>query len=180
MVIIPENGDDESSEKSWYEQLTKNFDYSYTRRNLRITFIIALLITYFFNLPIQNIYQKQNSLSTDQLANLTEKVISIKNSLPSFAGDDGVITDSTINFDYGKLITRINDVISNDTIKVQFAEFKIPWEFESFGYFFTYTLGCIVTSILICFGAPFWNDILGAITSMKNRNSKTENQPNKE
>lgn len=171
-----------------WDQLVKNFDYTYSRRNLRITFIIALIVTFFFNLPIQNIYEKQGSLTTSQLADLTEKLGSINNNLKHLSEegtkskdsisveeiDESSVTmnndSSNIEVEYDSLITKINELVSNKEYKAQLVKFVKITEFESLAKFMLYFFGCIITSILICFGAPFWNEILGALTSMKKKN----------
>ena len=171
-----------------WNQLVNNFDYTYSRRNLRITFIIALIITFFFNLPIQNIYEKQSSLTTSQLTDLTEKIVSINNNLKQLSEegtknkdgnnvetiDESLVTTNNdsinIEVEYDSLITKINRLVSEDVYKAQLVEFVTNLKFESFGKFLLYFFGCILTSILICFGAPFWNEILGALTSMKKKN----------
>jgi hypothetical protein len=40
-----------------FSRLTSNFEYTYGRSNRRLTFIIALLFTLLFNLPLDRLYQ---------------------------------------------------------------------------------------------------------------------------
>ena len=167
-----------------FSQFEKNFEYTYGRANKRLTFIIALIVTFMFNFGINELYK--NALETnpaDAIA-LAETTMGIyKNEI---AGKDTIKKEAedldTGNVEQKKLdsllTTNLNLLknIMTETLKGQssddrvqyFNDWKsIPDIFRGDFRFFVYLFYCAISSIFITFGAPFWNDIASSLLRLQ-------------
>lgn len=169
-----------------FGRLGELFDYQYKRRNTALTFAFGAVIAFLLGFPAQEVYRRAAAMSPEQAMALATSAQALYRQmaetttttarLPA-AGARPAATppanDTTMRRLQGQLDTLL--VLLNrratsqtgglDSLSVGYAKFRaIPdWKGR-----FLYAFGCLVTALLISFGAPFWNDLLGAL-SMKNR-----------
>ena len=147
-----------------FTQYQKNFEYTYKRRNLRQTFIIALIFTLLFQLNVGKIYQKAASMSPKETLALAEGYVQLYEQL-----DDQEKESSLEELD--KRIEEINAQLLKDfgtQTKPEPIQVMINRWWKNVTQMGTspinavlrYFLECLVTTLLICFGAPLWNDIV--------------------
>jgi hypothetical protein len=161
-----------------FSKLESNFEYSYSRANRRQTFIIAMLITFIFNLPINILYknaQKIDPESAIKLAETTMEMYKSKSEVPESLIVSNQLPDSLIQ----KNLELAKKIMSS-TLKTQSSESGIEyfsdWEsivaiFSGNFKFLLYLFYCGITSIFLTFGAPFWNDIASALLRLQKGSS---------
>lgn len=69
-----------------FEQLNANFQHSYSRRNLRQTFLLAMLLAVGLNLPFSTIYQQAKSLTPEEATALANSLAQLYD---KHSGTDG-------------------------------------------------------------------------------------------
>lgn len=157
-----------------FSKLESNFEYSYSRANRRQTFIIAMLITFTFNLPINILYQNAQKIDPESAIKLAETTMEIyknKYEIPESLIVANQLPDSLI-----KENLELAKKIMTETLKAQSSESGLKYfsEWKSIGDIFSgnfkfllYLLYCGITSIFLTFGAPFWNDIASALLRLQ-------------
>ncbi len=60
-----------------FEQFNANFEHSYARRNLRQTFLLALVLAVVLNLPFSAIYRQASSLTPEEAASLADSLVEL-------------------------------------------------------------------------------------------------------
>lgn len=166
-----------------YGQFTKNFEYTYGRRNLRQTFVISLLLALAVNLPVGRIYRKARSLSPQDAAALAEKYVNLYDEVSSkVESEPAQPQDQDLLATLGAL--KQQALASLEPIASQGAgsplRIFVRWE-EDVAARSTYRvlaiLGylaeCLITAFLICFGAPVWNDIVTLLFRLQKGRSKS-------
>jgi hypothetical protein len=148
-----------------FPSFERNFEYAYKRRNLRQTFTIALVFAFFFNLPFDVMYSKASAVSPDQAAALVEQAISLY---------DRSTRDSIGVFERRQLLADATQaVVGTPTLKgVDYlVDLKSMLGLLNSGFdkVLRHILGLLITALLASFGAPFWNDLLSALTRLRPR-----------
>lgn len=155
-----------------FSQLENNFEYTYGRANRRLTFIIAFLITLFFNLPINVLYQKAQEVDPAAAIKLAETTMEIYNRQTELP--DSLIKE---NLDLAKQI--LSETLKEQSAKQAADDFiswsTIPHPFSGDFTFFLYLFYCSITAIFITFGAPFWNDIASALLRLQKGKASAKN-----
>lgn len=141
-----------------FSQLAKNFDYAYRRRNLRQTFILGLLLALFINQPFERIFKESAAMPPAEAVALAERTSELyqrhQAELPQGDSLAGVLrqrAEETIKA-LRESAAPVSYVVGPEEFK-RIKEEGIP----------RYILGCLVTALLISFGAPLWNDLTGAL-----------------
>jgi hypothetical protein len=143
-----------------FPQLEKNVDYAYRRRNLRQTFTFGLLTAIVFQLPVDRLYQHARSVPLDQAITAAERAQALYQA--EAARDTSVVRDlSELRHvaDSIKVVLRSTGTPLDSVL----VPGKILAEFQPLRKGVYYLIGCLLTSLLISFGAPFWNDLTGAL-----------------
>ena len=143
-----------------FKQLESNFDYAYRRRNTRQTFIIAFLIAVACNIPFDMIYKQASSLPPDQVVAMAETSMELYH---DYVTADSSRNPGTLNPDSVKaVITAAFRNVKPDRVgavdylisEKEIQEIvRTPWMVIRF------IVGCLITALFVCFGAPFWNSI---------------------
>jgi hypothetical protein len=174
-----------------FPQLQKNFDYAYERRNTRHTFTIALILAVLFNLPFSRLYEQSKQLSSEEAVALAQTSIDLHNrqmALPR--GADSAATDSTMKLQLGIARKVLGDVLhridttsrkdpdsgEEGSILLNLREVLEPFE-KGWDASFRFLFGCLVTALLVSFGAPFWNDLASALLRLQKGRKTTEQTP---
>lgn len=140
-----------------FTQLVKNFDHNYRRRNLRQTFVFGFLLAFVAQQPLDEIYRAAREVPLDQAMAAAERAQAIYAS--EAARDTSVVRD----------MAELREVAKSLTATLDTAGAKLPWHgvtVRSLGAQLLdpgYVVGCLFTALLISFGAPFWNDLTGAL-----------------
>lgn len=176
-----------------FSQFEDNFEYTYARSNRRLTFIIALLMAFCLNYPIDELYKKAKETDPATAINLAESTIKYynkKKEIDSLANlkkysDEKKKTDSLANFDSLmqanlKLAQEIMGTLLTKEKEKQNVDYIINKEllekfYNDLWFFLRYLFGCIVTAIFVTFGAPFWNDIASALLKLQKGRSSANN-----
>jgi len=139
-----------------FTQLVKNFDHTYRRRNLRHSFTFGFLLAFLAQQPLGEIYRAAKAAPIDQAVAAAEQARAIyaqqqpegvaaeRNAAALKAYADSLI---------GVLHTAGAAPSLELNLKVIGTRLRDP----------SYLLGCLLTALLISFGAPFWNDLSGAL-----------------
>ena len=152
--------------KNQLPQLERNFEYAYRRRNLRQTFVIGFVFAVLFNLPLERIYQRANSLSPAEAAAIALQAME--------AYDRGMVaTDTSATPDLEQVKAILQKTVL-DTTRYQ-ASANYLMDFREVGRlwdagFFTmlrFLFGCFLSALLVSFGAPFWNDLASALLRIR-------------
>lgn len=143
-----------------FSQLEKNVDYSYRRRNLRQTFMFGMLTAVIFQLPVDRLYRNAGSVPLEQAITAAERAQALY--LAESARDTTVARDLS---DLRQVADSIKAVLrsSRTPLDSVLVLGKIAAEFRPLRKGLYYLIGCTLTSLLISFGAPFWNDLTGAL-----------------
>jgi hypothetical protein len=143
-----------------YQQLSAQFDFAYRRKNLRQTVTIAFLISFFFNMPIGQLYRHAAAASPESAAQAARDMMQL------YQTTGGLSTDS---LGMAKARQLADKVLTSAAIGQQpLAQWQGLSDFVALvqaggGPLVGYVLGCLVTTLLVSFGAPFWNDVAQAV-----------------
>lgn len=162
--------------------LERQFDFANGRRNLRQSFTIGLIVALAIGAPIQTLYQQALSRSPEETAALAEKLVALEERRAALQADTTVqaeqrfrlMTDSLL-LPLGKILRQshadstagptglpktliANSLTSPDSSAGEYFQ-SLGQKLRSIAYW----LGCVITAILVSFGAPFWNDIVKSI-----------------
>jgi len=164
-----------------FSQFTENFEYLYRRRNLRQTFVIAFLIAFTLDLPFQRIYDKARKVSEAETIAIAEKAIELYSTSAKDAALAGAPTTSRGG---SEAILKGAQAILADFISQQgkpaSATYPAPIIdtttivrlFKQYPRF-DELLGCLVTALLVSFGAPFWNDAASLLLNAQKGRKRT-------
>lgn len=153
-----------------FPQLERNFEYSYRRRNLRQTFIIAMIIAVLFNLSFERIYHAAGKISPEQAVSISENAISFYEAQAGrSAGGDSVDVEKQLVLAQDILKSSLESVSGKRELADYFVNQKdiLNISENALVSILRFLFGCLITAVLVSFGAPFWNDILKAILRIK-------------
>lgn len=166
-----------------FAQYQKNFEFTYKRRNLRQTFIIALTLSLFFQLNVGKLYQKAASMSPKEALALAESYVQFyehmdKEQVPSFEEVKKEIEEMKVKFlkDFGPQEEPDSIQVILDRWWDNVKKMADPPIIALLRYFFE----CLVTALLICFGAPLWNDIVTLFFRLQKGKTKKKVIPEEE
>lgn len=152
-----------------FDQLQRNFEYQYKRRNLRQTFLIALILTLLFNLSIQKLYRYAKAVPPDEAAALAERSLRLfqqyqETSQTSSSGkkNGGVLIDEQ---QLKEMVSISREILKQS----QGVEFSLvdSGVLANVGAFAGYLFGCFMTALFLSFGAPIWNDATSALLNLQ-------------
>ena len=170
-----------------YDRLMQNFQYMYERRNLRQTFTWALALALLFNLPLGGIYRRASAMSLAEALALSEKAQALHAEYTKLEAERTAGTTNVTEGDLQALRLREQKVrelsdqalqIStgsiNTDLRILLRELRAnltgrqpasgqPGLPNRAANGFSFVLGCLLTAILVSFGAPFWNDVSTAL-----------------
>jgi len=143
-----------------FGQFTKNFELAYRRRNLRQTFFLGLGLAVFFQLPVNTLFESAAKVPLDQAIAAAEQLQAIHAA--------GAARDTTLE----RTPQELRDLLAsiNTELARTGSGFDLAFNFREvharLGFniaLVEYLFWCLVTALLISFGAPFWNDLTGAL-----------------
>ena len=143
-----------------FGQFMKNFELTYRRRNLRQTFLIGLGIAVLFQMPTDRLYRRAGKVPIDQAIASAEGLMDI------------YATEAARTGASPRGLEELRPVIDSLTAELtragaplgeSFSMVRLGTEFASVQAGGQYLFWCAVTALLISFGAPFWNDLTGAL-----------------
>lgn len=177
-----------------FGQLERNYDHAYKRRNLRYTFLFALLIAILLNFPFDTLYRRASQLSPQQAAELTQAMIDADDRLRE--GDPEVVSGAAPRAERRELVRSLVEQISvvtasperqseTATPRVQRSDtVAAPDEAplyrrglvamssaEGFAGVASYFVNCLITALLVSFGAPFWHRLSESLLNIGRRGS---------
>lgn len=162
-----------------YNQFESNFEYTYARSNKRQTFIISLLLTFIFCLPINVLYQNAQKIDSKSAIKLAESTIEMYQEniqTQDSTNSETQMSDSLFNSNLKLIQQLMTETINNNSNKSGITYFD---DWKSFADIFKgdfrliqYLFYCLITSIFLTFGAPFWNDIASALLRLQKGTSK--------
>jgi hypothetical protein len=177
------------SVQNHYSQLMRNFDYSYRRRNLRLTFLFALVLVFAFNLPFNVVYHKAQVVSPAEAQRIVEEGIKLygetfdavngqSQDVGGVQNSDralGAVADPESGEDGNDLVAALVRVAKDNRSLIEqpsYSHFTRAWQGgpSSFIGFLFYSL---VTAILVSFGAPFWNDLAKSLQRVQQGRTQT-------
>jgi hypothetical protein len=152
-----------------FTQLVKNYDHAYRRRNLRQTFVFGFVVAFLAEQPLGDVYREARRVPLDQAVAAVEQARAI------YQADAGRDTASV------RTPAQLRTWADSITAVLQMTDSTrtVAWERLDVNQLRanatkpTFLVGCLLTAILISFGAPFWNDLTGALLRL-NRGAVTE------
>lgn len=161
-----------------FPQLERNFHYAYKRRNLRQTFTIAFTVAILFNLTFERIYTSAIKATPEEAAALAERAVSLYESRKEgVAGADSTEVEEQLAL-ARKVMEGVMATVSQEKKIVDY----IVDRDDIFGLtgsrtvsLLRFVLGCLLTAVLVSFGAPFWNDILGRVARTRRQKKPAKN-----
>jgi len=156
-----------------FEQLMRNYDYQYRRRNLRQTLVIGFLLAVLLDLPAAKLYRQASSLSPEAAAALAQSAVDQYEAMRRAApGPDSTVA-ATPDTTLAQMRARADSALrlatgGTDPLAKLQSPLTIAKAFvQDPGAGSRYLLQCLVTALLICFGAPLLNDITKALLSAR-------------
>jgi hypothetical protein len=158
-----------------YPGFEKNFEYQYRRKNIRLTFTIGLILALLINVPFDEVYRRASLITTSEAISLADRALSLYAEFEAQPSSDPtqsnlqVVPDTTA-FNQLKIAQRAIGMVAERKGSVNYL---IDWSFiknlwqKGWIAILRFLFGCVITSLLITFGAPFWNDLLGTLTRFK-------------
>lgn len=145
-----------------FEQFTANFEHTYQRRNFRQTLMLATLLSLLLGLPFSALYNEARSLAPEEAIRVTQSLSELHDESqadPEKAAELNELLQrlrepleqilEPQELDLGRGVARLRELVGTPK--------QIP------GY-----LGhCLLTALLIAFGAPFWDRLSKALLSFR-------------
>lgn len=166
-----------------FPQLESNFDYAYKRRNLRQTFIIAFAIAVIFNLTFERIYTGASNLSPEEASAVAQQAIGLYESQQDRPAEgDSLDVGKQLELARGILGKTLASISEDKKITDYFVnkENILGIGTSPVASLLRFIFGCLLTAVLVSFGAPFWNDILGRIVRVRQQRKPAESGAGKE
>lgn len=145
-----------------FSQLAKNVEHAYRRRNLRQTFTFGFLLAVTANQPIGRIYDRATAIPLDQAIAATEALQAVY--------EQEVTRDTTAVRQLEQLHQLANGIMARLPRTDEPTPFTRgvgvwaePPALRTPGDLLFFLFGCLVTALLISFGAPVWNDLAGTV-----------------
>ena len=175
-----------------FTQLDRNFDYLYRRRNTALTFLFAIGVVVALDVPIATLYRQAKGMTPEQAVTLAESARSIYDSLNRLPRPSVPATrqaDSVRAEEYHQLSRDILEslrqsasvgpggTVETDFISARLSKLRRQMKDGGLRWVAGYLLGSLVTALLISFGAPFWNDVAGAVLRVSKGSRKVEIAP---
>lgn len=175
--------------ENWYELMMERATGWYKRRVQLVLLIIGFSISIIFN---ADTIQMAKNLSSDPeaRANMVKMAENYYASMNEIKETDSTKSQETLSVSFGSM----SDSLLNNEIK-QLIQQDIPnassimgmgWDFpeESKVWYFitsipTHILGWLITTFAIALGAPFWFDMLGKVTNIRNAGRKPDEKTSK-
>lgn len=139
-----------------FTQLVKNFDHAYRRRNLRHTFTFGFLLAILAQQPLWDIYDSAKAVPIEQAVAAAEEARAIY-AQQAAADTTGSRGPAALKAYADSLVGVLHQTSTDPSLGLNF---RMVWQRIREP---TYLLGCLLTALLISFGAPFWNDATGAL-----------------
>jgi hypothetical protein len=172
--------------KADFPLIERNMEYAYRRRNMRQTFVIALVVALVMSYPVQRLYDSASALTDEQAVAMTQQALDIfekEAELDSTStAADSLRVERKLkalnemgNILLGRLgVTDSTDAgVTDSTGTERSADLiqapiltKAFWDKKPFEWL-CYLLGCFITAVLLSFGAPFWNDVAKSVLNLK-------------
>jgi len=183
-----------------YPQFMSNFEYTYRRGNLRLTFIIAFLTACVFHLSFQNIYQNALKMPPEKAVSLANEALTLYTNNVVNIGDTAAADSNTPRSgtktnaaDRIASLTNATSATNRPPNPEAYAEVErkmvqaakalqsvAPTDFLSVVKWnklpsIIDLLGYLISAFLVSFGAPFWNDIASyLLTAQKKSQPEAE------
>lgn len=156
-----------------FGRLKELFEFQYRRRNLLLTFLFGTAVALALGQPFQGIVARAQSLTPDQAIALADQAQRLYRASGDSLGSAGMSADSLQRV-ARQLVDLVRDQVDQPGARLNgLARFQDispkgrPW----------YLLGCVVTGILLSFGAPFWNDLLGMVSNRNRAGAGGRSRP---
>lgn len=153
-----------------FPQLENNLQYAYRRRNLRQTFTFAFIIAVMFNLPFERIYHAASKASPEETVAVAERTIELyEGQMDGFSQDDSLAAEKHLTLARGILDESLIS-LSGDNVLADYLvdrEDIIGLSEKKVESILRFIFGCLLTALLVSFGAPFWNDIVKSVLRIK-------------
>jgi hypothetical protein len=148
-----------------YERLMQNFQYVYERRNLRQTFTWALAIALVFNLPLGGVYRRAAALPLADALTLSERAQALHADYMKLeAGNAADPALPALQVREQRLRAAADEALQISSGRsIPTDAQALLGELRTNLRSFSFLVGCLLTAILVSFGAPFWNDISAAL-----------------
>lgn len=143
-----------------FPQLTTNVEHAYRRRNLRHTVAIGFLTVFLLHLPIDRIYQRAGAVPLEQVIAAAEAARAIyaqeaaRDTAAARSAAELLRLADTLRAQLSRTAAPLESSLTLSSYRREFA----TWPSGLF-----YLLGSLITTLLVTFGAPFWNDLAGAL-----------------
>jgi hypothetical protein len=169
-----------------YSQLLQNFEFVYRRRNLRQTFTFGFILALDFNLSFDQIYRNAGTMSASEATALADRTLALYATYQTqYSRPDTGATAKPIPPDSSVLIQlqKARETMiavaarGGTTLNVIDLAFVKKLYQEGQMAVFRYLFGCLLTALLISFGAPFWNDLAGMFGVLQRGRSPASQQP---
>jgi hypothetical protein len=175
-----------------FAQLDRNFEHVYRRRNTALTLLFALGVVLVLDMPIGAVYRQSKAMTPEQAVTLAEAARGVYDSLNQLSTVDSAKqrTDSARAQEY---LRFSNDILSSlrqsanlgpgpsattsNYISARTSQLWGQLRAGGVGGSLGYLLECLVTALLISFGAPFWNDLAGAVLRVSKGSAKLRVAP---
>lgn len=160
-----------------FGQLDRNFDYIYKRRNTLLTFLIAIAVTLVANLPIGRLLRQAEAMTPEQAVTLAENMTRLYDSIPpgnpasdsARARAERVRTLAIKALETGAglgIDPKLGSPDDRNWLAGIWAQLTgVVAHVRKEGAL--YLAECLVTALLISFGAPFWNDLAGTMLRLQ-------------
>jgi hypothetical protein len=160
-----------------YDRLMQNFQYAYERRNLRQTFTLALLVALAFNLPLGDVYRRASAMPLAEAVVLSERAAALQAEYEELDAEQRKLPEAdsaaaarieqekaAIQEQEARLRSVADRAFELSAGRSINTDFRSLWRsLRANVTSASQLLGCLLTAVLVSFGAPFWNDVSSAL-----------------
>lgn len=150
-----------------YPQLIRNFEYAYERKNLKQSFVIGFLVALLFNLPFHQVYERAAATPPAEAMKMAADAAAAY-ARAEHAGDAEDVQELRVQLDQALTVAcgPTNGRGRDSCYSIDYLpdpNVLIAHYNQGTWSFLRFLFGCLLTALLISFGAPFWNDLLSGL-----------------
>ncbi len=148
--------------EEWYNDMMDRVSGWYKKKIHVITFLCGLLISLVLNINTIDIAQKLGTNTEVQLAMIESATLYLQNNQTQDKNEVEVDQIEQLNVELNQLMTQAQ---KNQSI----LQGEYPWQISGAkcSDYIMYMIGCLLTSIALSLGSPFWFDLLNKLVKMR-------------
>lgn len=167
-----------------FDRLQELFEFQYRRRNLALTFLFGFAVAFACAQPLQTIVDRARSMSPEQVTALADRALELHEALAPDSASDSVPSRPKLDSALTAILRTIDPPrdstaqATDTSLTYLIGGVRLFWD-KSGADRTRYLFGCVLTAVLLSFGAPFWNDLVKMLAGRSRALARVPETPGK-